>query len=84
VPWLDDASRSFFVFLGQEDIFIGSGACLLCGGCVGCSGGVCGSGARARPLIKPWTATARAAPRSFAINADAEAQALLRRSAASI
>jgi hypothetical protein len=30
---LDDASWSFFVFLGQEGIFIGSGACLLCGGC---------------------------------------------------
>jgi hypothetical protein len=50
---------------------------------VGCSGGVCGSGARARPLIKRRAATARAAPRGFVINADAEAQALSRRSAAS-
>jgi hypothetical protein len=33
VPRLNEASRSFFVFLGHNDIFIGSGACLLCGGC---------------------------------------------------
>jgi hypothetical protein len=29
VPRLDDASWSFFVFRGQEGIFIGSGVCLL-------------------------------------------------------
>jgi hypothetical protein len=33
VPWLDDASQSFFIFLGQEGNFISFGACLLCDGC---------------------------------------------------
>jgi hypothetical protein len=42
------------------------------GGC----GGVCRSGARARQPIKRWSATARAGPRAFAINAGAEAQEL--------
>jgi hypothetical protein len=49
---------------------------------VGCSGGMCGSGARTRPLIKRWAATARASPRGFAINAGAEAHAPSGRSAA--
>jgi hypothetical protein len=33
MPRLDDTSRSFFVFRGQEGIIIGSGVCFLCGGC---------------------------------------------------
>jgi hypothetical protein len=72
---LDDASVSFFVFLSQEDIFMGSS----CGG--SCSG-ACGSDASAHQLIKPWAATARAGPCAFSINAGAEAQTSSRQSAA--
>jgi hypothetical protein len=77
VPRLDDASWSFFVFFSHA-IFMVLALALwekVAGGCDA-------SGARASQLIKRWAATARAAPRGFAINADAEAQASSRRSAA--
>jgi hypothetical protein len=79
VPRFDDASWSFFVFFSQDDIFMALALALwekVAGGCDA-------SGVHVSQLIKHWAATAHAAPRGFAINADAEAQASSRRSAAS-
>jgi hypothetical protein len=68
----------FFVFFNQDIIFMALALALWEKVAVVCAG----SGARARQLIKRWTGTARAGSRAFAINADAEAQASSRRSAA--
>jgi hypothetical protein len=67
----------FFVFFSQDDIFMALALVLA-----GRGEGRDGSGAHADQLIKRWVATARAAPRGFAINAGAKAQASSRRSAA--